>query len=213
MFEFISFGKRKTPGIEIPNQELNRIMSLISSADDFKQIEKDFNQLYDATVHRMWGLLSRKFIPPLTEEDVRDIFQEAWIKVIERRKDYNSKYNAFSWIYVIKKNMLIDRIRQVNRTYVNRIEDDERDIIEEIPETSFSFFDDLTSKETIDIILDAIRNISDDRDREIVERRLVHEQKLEQISKEMGIPLATVFKIIKRRIEGIKPKVEYLLNN
>lgn len=213
MFEFISFGKRKKTGIEIPNQELNRIMCLISSAEDFKQIEKDFNRLYDATVHRMWDLLSRKFIPPLTEEDVRDIFQEAWIKVIERRKDYNSKYNAFSWIYVIKKNMLIDRIRQVNRTYVNRIEDDERDIIEEIPETAFSFFDDITSKETINIILDAIRNISDERDREIVERRLIQEQKLEQISKEMGLPLATVFKIIKRRIEEIKPKVEFLLNN
>lgn len=213
MFEFISFGKRKKTGIEIPNQELNRIMCLISSAEDFKQIEKDFNRLYDATVHRMWDLLSRKFIPPLTEEDVRDIFQEAWIKVIERRKDYNSKYNAFSWIYVIKKNMLIDRIRQVNRTYVNRIEDDERDIIEEIPETAFSFFDDITSKETINIILDAIRNISDERDREIVERRLIQEQKLEQISKEMRLPLATVFKIIKRRIEEIKPKVEFLLNN
>jgi len=213
MFEFISFGNRKKPGIEIPNQELNQIMCLISSADDFKLIEKDFNRLYDATVYRMWDLLSRKFIPPLTEEDVRDIFQEAWIKVIERRKDYNSKYNAFSWIYVIKKNMLIDRIRQVNRTYVNRIEDDERDIIEEIPETAISLFDDITSKETINIILDAIRNIPEERDREIVERRLVHEQKLEQISKEMGLPLATIFKIIRRRIEEIKPKVEYLLNN
>lgn len=213
MFEFLSFNKRRKAKEELTNTELNELMKRISEGKDFRKIEADFSRLYEATVYRMWELLSTKYIPPLTHDDVRDVFQEAWIKILNWRERYNPKHNAFSWIYVIKKNMLIDRLRQVNRTYTKRVDDDERDIIEELPESDTSFFDEMVSSETVQIILDAIKGIDDERDREIVERRLVHEQKLAEISEDMDIPLATVFKIIKRRIEEIKPKIEYLLNN
>ncbi len=212
MFEFLS-SRRKKHKLELSTQEINELMRTISKSDDFTKIEREFNRLYDATVYRMWDLLSTKYIPPLTEEDIHDVFQEAWVKILNQRNKYNDKYNAFSWIYVIKRNMIIDRIRQVKRSLAKRVDDEERDIIEEIPESDIHFFDEMTANETVQIIVDAIKNIDDDRDRDIVERRLLHEQKLEFISKETGIPLATVFKIIKRRIAEIKPKVEYLLNN
>jgi len=167
--------------------------------------------LYEATVYRMWDLLSVKFIPPLTEDDIRDIFQEAWVKILNNRNKYNTKYNAFSWIYVIKRNMIIDRIRQINRNLAKRVDDEERDIIEEIPETETHFFDEMVSNETVKIIIDAINGIENERDRDIVLRRLVKEQKLEHISEDTGIPLATVFKIIRKRIEEIRPKIEKLL--
>jgi RNA polymerase sigma factor (sigma-70 family) len=212
MFEFLS-SKRRKPRLELSTQEINDLMKTISEAEDFVKVEREFNRLYNATVYRMWDLLSTKYIPPLTEEDVRDVFQEAWVKILNQRSKYNTKYNAFSWIYVIKRNMIIDRIRQVKRSLAKRVDDEERDIIEEIPESATSFFDDLTANETVKIITDAINGIDDARDRDIVERRLIHEQKLDYISKETGIPLATVFKIIKRRIAEIRPKIENLLNN
>jgi RNA polymerase sigma factor (sigma-70 family) len=213
MFEYLSSKKRKKPRLELSTQEINDLMRTISEADKFTKVEREFNRLYDATAYRMWDLLSAKYIPPLTEEDIHDVFQEAWVKILNQRNKYNTKYNAFSWIYVIKRNMIIDRIRQVKRSLAKRVDDEERDIIEEIPESATNFFDDLTANETVKIIIDAISSIDDNRDRDIVERRLIHEQKLDYISKETGIPLATVFKIIKRRIAEIKPKIEYLLNN
>ena len=213
MFEFITSGRNRRRRIELTNEELNGLMCQISEAEDFRSVEKQFNLLYDGTVNRMWELLSKKFVPPLTQEDVRDVFQDAWIKILDWRHKYDRNFNAFSWIYVIKKNMLIDKVRQFNRNYIDRIEDDERDIIEEIPVTGFDFFDDMTSNETVNIIVDAIKSIDNPKEREILERRLIEEQKLEFISKEMGIPLATVYKIIKNRINEMKPKIEYLLNN
>lgn len=197
--------------VDLPNEELNRLMMEIGSAEDFRRVEKQFNQVYEGTVYRMWELLSKKFIPPLTEDDVRDVFQDAWIKILDWRQKYDPKHNAFSWIYVIKKNMLIDKVRQFNRTYIDRLEDEERDIVEEIPVTDFDFFEDMTANETIKIIIGAINAIENPKDREILERRLIEEQKLEFIAKEMGMPLATVYKIIKTRINEIKPKIEYLL--
>ena len=107
--------------------------------------------------------------------------------------------------------MIIDRIRQINRNLAKRVDDEERDIIEEIPETETHFFDEMVSNETVKIIIDAINGIENERDRDIVLRRLVKEQKLEHISEDTGIPLATVFKIIRKRIEEIRPKIEKLL--
>jgi RNA polymerase sigma factor (sigma-70 family) len=211
MFEFLSQNKRKKPRLVLSTEEINELMRKISKARDFGTVEKEFNRLYEATVYRMWDLLSVKFIPPLTEDDIRDIFQEAWVKILNNRNKYNTKYNAFSWIYVIKRNMIIDRIRQINRNLAKRVDDEERDIIEEIPETETHFFDEMVSNETVKIIIDAINGIENERDRDIVLRRLVKEQKLEHISEDTGIPLATVFKIIRKRIEEIRPKIEKLL--
>ena len=213
MFQSLSSKKQRKQRLELSNEEINALMKTISEAKDFRKVEREFNRLYEATVYRMWDLLSVKYIPPLTEEDVRDVFQEAWVKILNSREKYNTKYNAFSWIYVIKRNMIIDRIRQVKRSLAKRVDDEERDIIEELPESDTTFFDDYVSNETVSIIVDAIHSIDDDRDRDILERRLIQEQKLDEISKDTGIPLATVFKIIRKRIAEIKPKIEFLLNN
>lgn len=213
MFQFLSSNKKQKSKLDISNKEINDLMRTVSKSDDFRKVEIEFNRLYEATVYRMWDLLSVKFIPPLTEEDLRDVFQEAWVKILNNRNKYNTKYNAFSWIYVIKRNMIIDRIRQINRSLAKRVDDEERDIIEELPESETTFFDDFVSNETVKIIIDAIKSIDNDRDRDILERRLIHEQKLDEISKDTGIPLATVFKIIRKRIAEIKPRIEFLLNN
>ena len=213
MFQFLSSNKKQKSKLDISNEEINDLMRIVSKSDDFRKVEIEFNRLYEATVYRMWDLLSVKFIPPLTEEDLLDVFQEAWVKILNNRNKYNTKYNAFSWIYVIKRNMIIDRIRQINRSLAKRVDDEERDIIEELPESETTFFDDFVSNETVKIIIDAIKSIDNDRDRDILERRLIHEQKLDEISKDTGIPLATVFKIIRKRIAEIKPRIEFLLNN
>jgi len=213
MFQFLSSNKKQKSKLDISNEEINDLMRIVSKSDDFRKVEIEFNRLYEATVYRMWDLLSVKFIPPLTEEDLLDVFQEAWVKILNNRNKYNTKYNAFSWIYVIKRNMIIDRIRQINRSLAKRVDDEERDIIEELPESETTFFDDFVSNETVKIIIDAIKSIDNERDRDILERRLIHEQKLDEISKDTGIPLATVFKIIRKRIAEIKPRIEFLLNN
>ncbi|GEM_PF-2776871 len=213
MSKFLSSNKKQKSKLNLSNEEINDLMRTVSRSDDFRKVEIEFNRLYEATVYRMWDLLSVKFIPPLTEDDLRDVFQEAWVKILDNRNKYNTQYNAFSWIYVIKRNMIIDRIRQINRSLAKRVDDEEKDIIEELPESETTFFEDFVLNETINVIIDAIKSIDNDRDRDILERRLIHEQKLDEISKDTGIPLATVFKIIRKRIAEIKPRIEFLLNN
>ena len=45
-------------------------------------------------------------------ETAEDVFQETWIRVLERGHQYNGKTKFETWLFTIARNLLIDRMRQ-----------------------------------------------------------------------------------------------------
>ncbi len=218
MFELFN-TKTFTKSIRLSEAEQNRLMGDISRAGNFRDVEDKFNKLYYSVAYPLWANLANKYIPPLTIEDMKDAFQESWIKIIEARDKYDGKSSAFKWIYVIKKNMVIDKIRSLKRKKEDSIDDngdDESDTIAEVlrvKEESPLVDNRMISEETINIIMDAIESIEDDDTREMFKRRIVYGHKFEQISEDMDIPMTTVYKKINKALSFFRPKIQRLINS
>ncbi len=217
MFNFFkNVSGRPRTEIRLDKQEQNELMTKISQADDFKDAEIYFNRLYDSLLHPLWANFSAKYVPPLTHEDLRDVFQEAWVKLLDKRKSYDGNSNVYNWIYVIKKNMIIDKIRKMNRyeeTSIDERNEKEDEPEFEIPEHELSSEDKYVEDETTQLIRNTLENINDESIKEMLKRRIVMDQKLEQISEDMDVPVSTVHKKIKKGLQIIKPQIENILNS
>lgn len=199
---------------ELNKTELNELMLKISRTESFEEVEVHFNRLYDSVVHPLWANLSGKYVPPLSSDDLRDIFQEAWIKVLEQRNKYDGRGDVFNWIYTIKKNMIIDWIRKMKRYEHTSI--DEQNDDDEKPDFQFESYEipleeKIEEEEKSALLRNTLNNIQDETIKELLNRRIIMDQKLELISQEMGIPLTTVYKKIQKGLSIIKPIVENIL--
>ncbi len=207
-------GRKKL--LKIDEAEQNRLMSTIASCENFSEAEVYFNRLYDSMAYPIWTSLSKKYIPPLSHDDLKDIFQEAWIKILEIRRKYDGKSNVYNWIYIIKRNMILDKIRKMGRRAELSIDDeygDEGDSgpLLQLAEQDLNVEEQIIESETAILIKQAMDSIEDEMDKEIIRRRIILGQKFEIISKELGIPQTTVFKKVKKVLNYLKPKVEEIL--
>lgn len=212
---FNNFRKRKNK-IEIDTRRQNELMLIISQAQSFVEVEQQFNNLYDSIIYQMWDIFSKNYIPPLSQDDLRDIFQEAWIKILNIRKKYKPENNVYSWIYVIKKNLILDRIRQKKRHNESSLDDldvEDVDKVYDISDIEPTADDKIISEETIELIKKEIYSIKDETECEIMKRRIIQGNNLELISEEMGIPLSTIHKIIKNSLKSLRPRIKFLMNN
>jgi RNA polymerase sigma factor (sigma-70 family) len=123
---------------------------------------------------------------------------------------------VFNWAYSINRNLIIDRIRKIKRT--NEISIDEFVEVEDnlleyhIPDGEETIENKFIEKETVDIILRELENIEDSTEKEILQRRIIYENTFEQISKDLNIPLTTVFKKTNLGLSKIKKKIKYIQN-
>lgn len=190
-------------------------MQFISRAENFADYSGHFNRLYDSLVYPLWASLSKKYIPPLSSQDLEDIFQEAWINLLASRKKYRPELDVYNWIYIIKKNLIIDKIRKMKKAGMN-IELDENGNEEgspvmQVPEPAPLIEDDIIARETREMVVFEINNIGDLATAEILRRRIILDQKLEQISNDMEMPMTTVHKKLKAGINLLRPKLENIL--
>ncbi|MFP4369681.1 MAG: RNA polymerase sigma factor [Candidatus Kapaibacterium sp.] len=208
-------GNKKAVRLSVDEQK--EIMTQISAADDVSKVQELFAKLYDSMVHAHWSVLSKKYIPPLDHEELKDIFQEAWIKVLENRDRYDGKSKVYNWIYIIKKNLIIDSIRKnkkMDRNY-NKINGEEEDYIY----TPWDKNDDpmideeIISKETLYIILETIDKIEDVTEKSIIEMRIVRGMKYDDISNTLNIPLTTVHYKANKALDKLRERLGYLLNS
>mgnify|MGYP006287873831 CR=1 FL=1 len=207
-------GKRE--GMKADPKEQNKLMAEISKAENFAGIEEQFNRLYDSVVHPMWAVFAGKYIPPLTKEDLRDVFQEAWIKILEYRDKYDPGNSAYNWIFIIKKNLIIDRMRKKKPVTVDNNDDEDEEsgrFFNDIPENGPLIEDRIISEETVKLIENEINGIEDETVRKIMKMRIFHRQTFEQISEELEIPLTTVYKKVKRALSILKPRIQKIINS
>ncbi len=205
---------RRVDSSEIAEQ--SELMSAINKSNNKVEIESSFGKLYDLLYKKLWATLSAKFIPPLNDEELQDSFQDGWIKVLDKRKTYDTTKNAYNWIFTIIKNQIIDSIRKNTRynvfSYDKDNENDDEDRFElQIKDSTLTPEEKLIDLEQIQVIKDTIDKLDDELERKILQKRFYDELKLDQISKEMSIPLASVHYKLNKALQKIKPVLQTIL--
>ncbi|MFZ0808617.1 MAG: sigma-70 family RNA polymerase sigma factor [Candidatus Sulfotelmatobacter sp.] len=54
-----------------------------------------------------------------------DLFQETWIRVLERGHQYDGKHEFSTWLYAVARNLTIDYLRKKNPVSLDGLMDDE----------------------------------------------------------------------------------------
>lgn len=125
-------------------------MSSEISYKKFKQGKrKAFNQIYDAYAPAMFGICMRY---AHCEDDAKEMLQEGFIRVYEKRDLFDVERSFPAWIKRIMINSAINYLRKNNRMVF--VEDD--NVFEEIESETFEIE---PSSENTKVILDAIQEL------------------------------------------------------
>jgi RNA polymerase sigma-70 factor, ECF subfamily len=140
-------------------------------------------------------------------ELAEDLFQETWMRVLQRGAQYNGNARFDTWLFTIARNLLIDVRRK--RTMVSLEEmcesaGDDRPL--EISSSEPTPFDYYQSSENGQRIAAAMLQL-DPLHREVLTLRFHEELSLEEIAKVTRSPLSTVKSRLYRGLAAIKPKI------
>lgn len=209
----IESSKRKNGFDEDIQSEL---MFKLKYSTNSYEMELIFNQLYNNLTKVLWNSLSRKYIPPLNHDEMKDVFQDAWIKILESRKLFDDKKKVYTWVYTIFKNMIIDRIRYFDRKKTQSIDnnaDDREDNVIQYKSDRYSDADfTIENNEKLFHIKKAINELDDEIDKTIIIMRIVEQKKLDEMSKLLNLPIATIHYKLTKSLDKLRLKLDFLLN-
>ena len=196
------------------------LMIRISRTNDLKELNNLFNSLYDMIFPSLWRKLYHTFSSTIGEEALKDAFQDGWKKVLLNRKNYSIDYKPFNWIYTIMRNTILDLNKKniteskifIEKNLLSIVEDNEEvNYIENIKLDSIPIDEQLHLKNVYETIVGVINSIENEKDREILKLRLIEDKGLDEISKEINLPLSTVNYRINKMLEILRPKLKLLL--
>ena len=115
-------------------------------------------------------------------EVAEDVFQETWVRVLERGRQYDGRHEFGTWLFVIARNLAIDHARRKRDT------EEPIDLPAGAQPTAF----DLTvQREQHDRISAGLQQLTAEH-RETLVLRFQEELSLEEIARVTGAPMGTV---------------------
>ncbi len=151
--------------------------------------------------HRLLRYLAHMTHNQATAED---LFQETWIRVLEKGHQYDGKSRFSTWLMTIAHNVAIDHLRKKVPHSLDEMRDTEDAVPFEPVANGPSPYDNAAAsedKQRIKAALDTLSPIF----REVLVLRFQEQMKLEEIAKLVGIPLATVKTRLYRGVQALRP--------
>ena len=133
-----------------------------------------------------------------------DLFQETWLRVLEKGHQYDGRNRFVTWLMSIGHNVAIDYLRKKSPSSLDELKDPEDGVPFEPAATGPSPFDFALSQqqhEMFDAALGQVPAIF----REVLVLRFQEQMKLEEIAQLIHIPLATVKTRIYRGVMALRP--------
>ena len=124
-------------------------------------------------------------------ELAEDLFQETWIRVLERGHQYDGRHEFSTWLYAVARNLTIDYLRKKHPVSLDGLMDDEEHEPLEPADTRPLAWEVLQQHEQAERIGAALGRIPAEY-RETVMLRFQEELALEEIATITGAPLGTV---------------------
>jgi RNA polymerase sigma-70 factor (ECF subfamily) len=133
-----------------------------------------------------------------------DLFQETWIRVLEKGQQYDGKSRFAAWLMTIAHNVAIDHLRKKTPASLDEMRDTEDAAPFEPMANDPSPFEQAAASEDRARIQAALEQVSPIF-REVLVLRFQEQLKLEEIAKLVGIPLATVKTRLYRGVMALRP--------
>ena len=133
-----------------------------------------------------------------------DLFQETWLRVLERGRQYDGKHNFSTWLFTIARNLVIDLSRRRKlESLDSQAKDDETPL--EIPDQSQpSAIDVVARRELSERIMASLAGIPADY-RETMVLRFHEGLTLEEIAAVTRAPVGTVKSRLYRGMNALMP--------
>jgi RNA polymerase sigma-70 factor (ECF subfamily) len=154
--------------------------------------------------HRLLRYLAHMTGNQATAED---LFQETWIRVLEKGHQYDGKSKFSTWLMTIAHNVAIDHLRRRTNASLDEMRDPEDGAPFEPVSRGLSPFEQAAASEDRARIQTALEQVPAIF-REVLVLRFQEQLKLEEIAKLVGIPLATVKTRLYRGVQALRPALE-----
>jgi RNA polymerase sigma-70 factor, ECF subfamily len=139
-------------------------------------------------------------------ELAEDLFQETWIRVLERGHQFNDKYAFSTWLFTVARNLAIDHMRRKQPASLDGLMDDNDEGASfDVPETGrASAFDATLQREQNEHIAAGMQHLPAEY-REALVLRFQEGMSLEEIASVARVPLGTVKSRIYRGLSALEP--------
>lgn len=136
-----------------------------------------------------------------------DLFQETWLRVLERGRQYDGKSPFETWLFAIARHLLIDTLRRKSPASLDALLDPEEGAAPlEPPATDPSAYELLAGREQAAYVAAAVAGVPAVY-REVLMLRFQEDLKLEEIAAVVDAPLATVKSRLYRGLNALKQQL------
>jgi RNA polymerase sigma-70 factor (ECF subfamily) len=140
-------------------------------------------------------------------ELAEDLFQETWIRVLERGHQYDGKHEFSTWLYAVARNLTIDYLRKKSPLSLDGLMEDEEHGPLEPADTGPMAWEVVQQHEQAELISAALISIPAEY-RETVVLRFQEGLALEEIATVTGAPLGTVKSRLYRGLNMLMPRLK-----
>lgn len=124
-------------------------------------------------------------------ELAEDLFQETWIRVLERGHQYDGHHEFSTWLYAVARNLTIDYLRKKSPMSLDGLMQDENRAPLEPADTRPMAWEIVAGQQQVERIQAALSNIPAEY-REAIMLRFQEDLSLEEIATVTGAKLGTV---------------------
>jgi RNA polymerase sigma-70 factor, ECF subfamily len=164
------------------------------------------DRLIEQYQHRMLRYLTYMVGNRHTAED---LFQETWLRVLERGSQYDGEHNFSTWLFSVARNLAIDYMRKKKPDSLDAQVDTEGPVASPVSAAP-SAFDMVAGKEESERIFAAMACVPAEY-REALVLRFHEELSLQEIAAITHAPLGTVKSRIYRGLKAMMPRVKRVL--
>jgi RNA polymerase sigma-70 factor, ECF subfamily len=154
--------------------------------------------------HRLYRFLLRMAQDPATAED---LFQQTWIRLMEKIGSYDARRNFEAWLFAIARNLAIDYLRRRRGISLDEVDDSGQAMVNRLTAGGRDALEHLLEVERGVLLAAAIAKLPAIH-REVLTLRFEEEMKLEQIAEVAAIPISTVKSRLHRALESLRARIE-----
>jgi len=141
---------------------------------------------------------------PATAED---LFQQTWLRVMERIKSYNPQHNFEGWLFALAHNLAIDYLRRYRPQSLDEPLPSGDSQVETIAGSGPGALELLLVRERATWLAECVAELPVSF-REVLTLRFEEEMRLEEIAVVLGLPLGTVKTRLHRSLKHLRRAVE-----
>ncbi len=152
---------------------------------------------------RLYRYLLRLVREPATAED---LFQQTWIKVMEKIKSYDPRRDFTPWLLTVARNLALDHLRRYRPESLDEPLPSGNSMAELLPSAEEDQGSALLAGERSELLARALLQLPVVY-REVLTLRFEEDLKLEEIAVLLAVPLSTVKSRLRRGLEGMRKSI------